>query len=165
MRTPHSAGAAVHPIKRNGSAHVPAETSQRAQRPNAILKRSSHCPNSPVEERAGFQHRVHRNRQLSGHGNGSALEADPLPKLEAPSPQAPLSRAAGQDDGCGLKEKPSHLAVAPAGDMAVIVDLTRLVAPGGQPQPGADGAGLFEVVRILNGRCKGRRGDRADTGD
>ena len=31
MWTPHSAASAVHPIKRNGSAHILAGTSQRAQ--------------------------------------------------------------------------------------------------------------------------------------
>ena len=84
MWTPHSAGSAVHPIKRNGSAHVPAETSQRAQRLNAILKRSSCCADTPVEEGAGFKHRMHNNGELPRHSNGGSLEADPLPKLEAP---------------------------------------------------------------------------------
>jgi hypothetical protein len=60
----------------------------------------------PIKELAGFQHRVHDNGELTRHGNGGSLEADPLPELEAPSPQAALGRAAGQDDGCRLKEQP-----------------------------------------------------------
>ena len=58
MWTPHSAEPAVHPIKWNGSAHVPAGTSQRAQSLNAILKPSSGCSHAPVEEGAGLEHRV-----------------------------------------------------------------------------------------------------------
>lgn len=138
MWTPHSAASAVHPIKRNGSAHVPAGTSQRAQSLNAILKRSSRRAGAPVEEGAGLEHRMHDNSEFPRHSNGCPLEADPLPELEAPSPQATLGRAAGQDDRCGLKQKPPHLAVAPAGDMAVIIDLARLVAAGGQAEPGTN---------------------------
>jgi hypothetical protein len=164
MWTTHSAEPAVHPIKRNGSAHVPAGTSQCAQRLSAFLKRSSRCANTPVEDRAGLEHRMHRDRQLTCHCNRRTLEADPLPELETPGPQAALGRAAGQDDGCRLKQKPSHMAIAPAGDMTVIVDLAGLVAPGGQAQPGADGTGPLEVVWILNGCRKRCRGDRPDTG-
>ena len=123
MWTPHSAASAVHPNRRNGSAHVPAGTSQRAQRLNAILNRSSRGADAPVEEGAGLEHRMHENSEFPRHSNGRPLEADPLPELETPSPQATLGRAAGQDDGCRLKQKPPHLAVAPAGDMAIIVDL------------------------------------------
>jgi hypothetical protein len=94
MGTPHSAEPAVHPNKRNGSAHVPAGTSQRAQSLNAILNPSSDCANSPVEEGAGLEQRVHDDRQLSGDRNGGSLKADPLPEFEAPSPQATLGRAA-----------------------------------------------------------------------
>jgi hypothetical protein len=149
MWTPHSAASAVHPNRRNGSAHVPAGTSQRAQRLNAILERSSRCPNSPVEDRAGCQHRVHRNRPLLDLGNGSALEADPLPELEAPG--------AGQDDRCRLEQKPAHMAIAAAGEMAVIVNHPRLVTPGRQAKRGADRAGPPEVVRIFNGGNVRRR--------
>jgi hypothetical protein len=124
MWTPHSAASAVHPIKRNGSAHVPAGTSQRAQRLNAFLNRSGGCADAPVEEGAGLEHRGHDDGEFPRHRNGCPLEANPLPELKAPSAQAALGRAAGQDDGCRLKQKPSHMAIAPAGDMAIIVDLT-----------------------------------------
>jgi hypothetical protein len=86
MWTPHSAASAVHPNRRNGSAHVPAGTSQRALSLNAILKRSSRCADAPVEEGAGLEHCVHDDRQFTCHRNGSALEANPLPQLEASSP-------------------------------------------------------------------------------
>jgi hypothetical protein len=87
MWTPHSAASAVHPIKRNGSAHVPAGTSQRAQSLNAIFKRSSRGTNAPVEEGAGFEHRVHNDGEFTGNGNSRTLEADPFAELEAPGPQ------------------------------------------------------------------------------
>jgi hypothetical protein len=64
MRTPHSAGSAVYPITRNGSAHVPAGTTQRAQRLTASLNRSSCCANAPVEEGAGLERRMHRDDVL-----------------------------------------------------------------------------------------------------
>src|SRR5918994_720089 len=163
--TTHSAEPAVHPIKRNGSAHVPAGTSRRAQRLNAMRNRSGPCAEGPVEERAGFEHCMHRDRQFACNRNGGALKADALPEFEAPAPQAVVGRAAGQDDRRRFVEKPSQMAIAPAGNVAIIVDLSRLVAPGRQPQPGADRAGLLEVVRILNGGREGRRGDRADPGD
>jgi hypothetical protein len=86
MWTPHSAASAVHPIKRNGSAHVPAGTSQHAQRLNAILNRSSRGSDAPVEEGAGLEHRMQDDRQFAGYRYGRALEADPPPQLEAPSP-------------------------------------------------------------------------------
>jgi hypothetical protein len=88
---------------------------------------------------------VHDDGELPRHGNGRPLEADPLPELEAPGPQAAVGRAAGQDDRCRLKEQPPHLAIAPAGDMAVIVDLAGLVASGRQTEPGADGADFLKL--------------------
>ena len=84
----------------------------------------------PIKELAASQHRVHDNGELARHGNGGAFEADPLPELAAPSLQAALGRTAGQDDRCRLKEKPPQVAITPAGDVAVIVDLSGLVAPG-----------------------------------
>ena len=70
--TTHSAEPAVHPIKRNGSAHVPAGTSRRAQRLNAMRNRSGRCAEGPVEERAGLEHRMHRDRQFACNRNGGA---------------------------------------------------------------------------------------------
>jgi hypothetical protein len=58
MWTTHSAGSAVHPIERNGSAHVPAGTSRRVQRLNVILDHSSCCADVPVEEGTGLEHCV-----------------------------------------------------------------------------------------------------------
>jgi hypothetical protein len=90
MWTTHSAGSAVHPIKRNGSAHVPAGPSQRAQSLNAILKSSSGCSYAPVEEGAGLEHRVHDHGEFPRHSNGGPLEADPLRSLR-PHLRSPLS--------------------------------------------------------------------------
>ena len=74
MWTTHSAESAVHPIKRNGSAHVPAGTSQRAQRLNAIRNRSSRCADGPVEERAGLEHRVHDDGQFRATATAARLK-------------------------------------------------------------------------------------------
>jgi hypothetical protein len=86
---------------------------------------------------------MHRDRQFACNRNGGALKADALPEFEAPAPQAVVGRAAGQDDRRRFVEKPSQMAIAPAGNVAIIVDLSRLVAPGRQPQPGADRARDF----------------------
>ena len=90
MWTPHSAASAVHPIKRNGSAHVPAGTSQRAQSLNAILKRSSRRAGAPVEEGAGLEHRMHDSSESPRHINGCSLDDDPLRSLR-PHRRRPLS--------------------------------------------------------------------------
>ena len=79
----------------------------------------------PVEQFAGFQHRVHDDGELARHGDGGALEADPLPQLQPPGAQVALGRAAGQDDRGRFVEQTSQLVVAAPGDMAVIVDLAR----------------------------------------
>jgi hypothetical protein len=94
----------MHPIKPNGSAHVPVGTSQRAQRLNASLKQSTRCANAPVEERAGLEHRKHNDRHLAGNGNSRTLEADPLLELEAPGPQTTTGQAARQDAAAASEE-------------------------------------------------------------
>ena len=70
---------AVHPIKRDGPAHVPAGTSGQRSRASAIFNLSSGCQTGgPVEELAGPQHGVHHDRELPGHGDRGSLEADLL---------------------------------------------------------------------------------------
>lgn len=43
------------------------------------------------------------------------------------------------------------MSIAAPGDMAVVIDLSRLVSAGRQAKPGADRAGPPEVRRILDG--------------
>ena len=109
----------VHPIKRNGSAHVPAGTDPLASCLLAELLRRSAC--GPIEEFAGFQHGVHDNGELPGHGDSGALEADALTELKAPVSQGALCGAAGQDDGRRFVQKISNLVITASGDMAIIV--------------------------------------------
>ena len=88
MWTTHFAEPAVHPIKRNGSPHVPAGTSRPVQRLNVILK-ASRCRSGAggsVEQLAGLEHRMHHHRQFARHGNGRSLEAHSFPKFDAPDP-------------------------------------------------------------------------------
>lgn len=124
MWTTHSAEPAVHPIKRNGSAHVPAGTSQRARGPNAMPRLSRCGAGGPIEELTGLQHRVHRHGQFAGYGNSSSFEADPLAEFEAPCPQGAVGRAAGQDHRGGFVEKPSQMTIAAPGYVAIIIDLS-----------------------------------------
>ena len=81
---------------------------------------------------------MHRDRQLPCQRNGRALEADPFPELQPPGPQVTFSRTAGQNDGCGLVEQTSEVMITPAGDVALIVDLSGLLSTRCQPNPGAD---------------------------
>ena len=100
---------------------------------------ASGCPTSRwVEELAGPQRGVHDDGEFPGHRNGGTLEADPLLELEPPCPERALGRGPGQDDGCGLVEEPAEVRVAASRDVAIVVDLARLVAPCGQPESGAD---------------------------
>lgn len=90
--------------------------------------------------------------QFSCHGNSGSLEADPLAEFEAPCPQGAVGRTAGQDDCRRLVEKPSQMTIAASGYVAIVIDLSRLVAAGGQTEPGANRAGpLRELAGILNG--------------
>ena len=57
------------------------------------------------------------------------------------------------------------MAISPPRDMTVIVDLPRLIASGCETEPGADGTGLLEVVRVLNGGREAGRGHRPDARD
>ena len=71
-RTP--LGPAVHTIKRDDPAHVPAGTSRQRSQANAFAKcgLSGHA-GGPVKELAGPQHRVHHDRELSGDGDGTVV--------------------------------------------------------------------------------------------
>lgn len=81
-------GVPVHPIKRNGSAHVPTGTYPPASCLLAELLggRSSGL----IEEFAGFQHRVHNDGKLSSDRDGGAFKPDPLAQFETPVSQCAL---------------------------------------------------------------------------
>src|SRR4051812_39792626 len=98
MWTTHSAEPAVHPIKRNGSAHVPAGTSRRAQRLNAMRNRSGRCAEGPVEERAGLEHCMHRDRQFACNRNGGALKAVDKKTVDILLERAALARGNKQSE-------------------------------------------------------------------
>ena len=134
----HSAGSAVHPIKRDGPAHVPAGTSGQRSRANALCQVAlGSYARGPVEELAGPQHGVHHDCKLPAHRNGGSLKADLLAQPQAPCPKGALGRVPRQYDGRGLIEQPAQVGVAAARDMTIVVDLARLKAPCRQPKPGA----------------------------
>ena len=114
---------------------------------------------------AGLQHGVHDDGQLARDRHGGALEAEPLAQLQSPGSQVAVHLATRQENGRRLLEKPSHMGVSSPGDMPVIVDLARLIAPRRQPEPGGDGARRSEVGGILDRGHEGGRGDRPDPGD
>ncbi len=67
---------------------------------------------------------MHRYGQFSGYGNGSSLEANPLPKLEAPCPQDTVGQTAGQDDRGGFVKKAAQMTIASSRYVAIIVYLS-----------------------------------------
>jgi len=62
---------------------------------------------------------MNRYGQFSGYGNGSSLEANPFPELEALCPQDAIGRAAGQDDRDGFLEKAAPATAATVGKITV----------------------------------------------
>src|SRR3954452_20031710 len=89
-RTP--LGPAVHTIKRDDPAHVPAGTSSQRSPANAFARGGLSCHASrSLEELARPQHGVHHDRELSGDGDGGTLEADPFLELEPPCLERALS--------------------------------------------------------------------------
>ena len=72
-RTP--LGPAVHTIKRDDPAHVPAGTSRQRSQANAFARCGLSChAGGPVEELAGPQHRVHHDRELSATATAARLK-------------------------------------------------------------------------------------------
>ena len=120
---------------------------------------------APLKQCAVSKHRMHRDRQLPCQRDGRALEADAFPKLQSPGSQITFSRAAGQNDGCGLVQETSEVMIAPAGDVALVVDLTGLIPAGRQADPGTDGSGLPKVIWTFDRRDKRGRGDRTHSRD
>src|SRR5215210_7387995 len=93
-RTP--LGPAVHTIKRDDPAHVPAGTSSQRSQANAFARCGLSChAGGPVNELAGPQHRVHHHRELSGDCDGGTLEADPFLELEPPCGRVARIRGGG----------------------------------------------------------------------
>ena len=153
----------VHPMKRNGSAHVPAGTGSLVGcLPTKLLRGSDDLP---VEHLSGFQHGMHDDDKLPCHRDGCALEADALSERQAPFSQGAFSCASGQDHAGRFEENASDLVVAASGDIAVVVDLTGLVSSSGQAEPGADRTRRLEVRRIFDCGGEGRGSDDADAGD
>ncbi len=137
----------VQRLRRNGLGYVPAGTPGPYPGPTHIGCGSSHWFGLPLERLAGFQQHAHDNHQPARHGNGGALEADPLPQLQAlGAPRTVFSQ--------------HHDLVEQAPQMAR--DMPVVIATGpGQPCPDGDGSGFPEVFGVFDGRGEGRRGDRA----
>ncbi len=153
----------MHPIRRNGSAHVPAGTDPLAGcLPAKLLGRSA---GGLVEQLALFKHGMHHDGEFPCHRDSGALEADTLAKPESPVPQRTLGGATGQDDARCFIQKASYLVVAAPGDMAIVVDLPRLISARRKAEPCTDGSRRVEVGWIFHGRCKGSCGDDTDARD
>jgi hypothetical protein len=102
-----SAEPAVHPTTRNGSAHVTAGTSQRVQRLNAS-RLSRRCADRPVEQRAGLEHRMYRDRQFAGQGHTRFVEPTPLRQPHCSGPERRSALHTGEQDTGRLKQVGSH---------------------------------------------------------
>jgi hypothetical protein len=83
-----------------------------------------------VEGFACLEHGVHNDREFARYSHGSAPEAQPFAQFEPPVFEAALGPGAGsgQDRCRRFKEQAAQMAVASSRDMAVIIDLARLIA-------------------------------------
>lgn len=149
---------------RSGAVHSNRDASARLRAGACELAVSGHGAGCPVEQLAGFQHRVHDDGQLARNGDGRTLEADPLSQLQPPGAQLAFGIGARQDHGCCFIKQSLQMSVAASGDVAVIIDFPRLVATSGQSQPRADRTRLLEVRRVLDGGRERGCGDRANPG-
>jgi hypothetical protein len=99
---------------------------------------------------------VHHNGKLACYGDGRALETDPFPEFQTPRPQRTLGRYAGQNHrGCFVEEI-AEVTIATSRNVAIIVDLSRLIPPGrqatdeklaGLPRTGYDPNGSVDLRR------------------
>ena len=145
-------GLQVQQPRRNGSSTSRQGRLSTPQGRRIELSGSGGGTNHPVECLARLEHGVHDDGELPRHRDSCPFEADPLPQLQPPSAQVTVGMGARQDHGCGLIKQPSQMGIAAPRDVAVIVNLSGLIAAGRQPQPRADRARLAEVLRILDGK-------------
>jgi len=117
-----------------------------------------------IEQFASFEHGVHYDRQLSRHCDSSPFEPGALSELQAPDTQSAVRRRPREDHHGRFVQQSAQMIVTAPGDVTSIINFTRLVAPGGQADPGTDRARLGKVGRILNRGNKRRSCHYADTG-
>ena len=129
----------------------------------AVRLSSGARASGPIKTFAGFQHRVHDDSEFARYGDRRPLEADLLPKLQSPGSERAVGKASRQDHRRSLIQETPKMTVATPRDMPIKVNLSRLVAPGGEAQPRAHGTRCPEVLRSLD-RCReGGCNNRADT--
>ena len=163
----------MHLHNRNDPAHVPAGTSRRTltwvQNGQIVMtflfSNSGSCASLAVERLPGFEHTVHNDGKLSGDRDRGALEPDLPSQRQSPGPQGAVGMHTREDGSCRLIKQCPQVCVTPARDVAVIVYLTRLIAPGSKPEPSTYGSRRLEVGRVLDRRDILRRGHRADAWD
>ena len=113
-----------------------------------LLCGSGSAAHEAVERLPGLEHGVHDDGELSRYRDCGALEPDLLPECQPPASQGAVGGHAREDRGRRLVEQRPQVRVTPARDMAVIVHLARLIAPGGEAEPGTHRARRFEIGRI-----------------
>jgi len=140
MCTTHYADPAVHPIKRNGSAHVPAGTSRRVQRLNTIgsLPQATTAPAARSNTSPDFSIACIITASLRATATAARLKPIRSLSFRPPRPQRTLGRCAGQNHcGCFVEET-AEVTIATSRNVAIIVDLSRLIPPGRQAEPSAN---------------------------
>ncbi len=85
---------------------------------------SSCWADAPVEEGAGFEHRMHDNGKFPRHSNGFMLKADPLPTLDAHLRRLLAAELRVRMTVAASTRSPPHVAIATAGEVAILVDLS-----------------------------------------
>ena len=107
---------------------------------------------------------VHQYGELAGECRAGLLGADALLQLQGPGFQGAGFLEDGDDDVGTFVEQVAHEAVAAMGDVAFVVGLAGLPAPGREAEIGADIGGSGEACRVVDDGGEGLGGDGADAG-
>jgi hypothetical protein len=83
---------------------------------------------------------MYNGSEFARNCNGRPLEPDLLPELHAPTAQNAVGCCPPEDHHGRFLQQCAEVIVTTLGDAPGIVDLTRLIAPDGQADPGADRA-------------------------
>ena len=118
------------------------------------------CLLAPAERRAVHPHPMQDDGELAGGRDDRTPQVTPAGDGHAPRPQSTPTLRAAQQSLSALVERRPHHGVAAFRDAAVMVRLTRGVAPGCQAKVRTDGSGAAKPIGNVDGRleCQGDNG-------
>ena len=114
---------------------------------------------APAELGAVDPHAVQDHGEAPGDGDNGTPHAAPLGHPQAPCFQPRPFSGMDKQRLRSLVEHRTQHGVAGLGDAAIIVDFPRLMSPRGQSDMCADGPGMDEALRLIDGCPVGQRDD------